>query len=178
MCYSATYLQSIPFPPSHRHLQKTPRVLFGASTRPHTHILQNAKHSPEVRCDAVHNEQNLESVLSLVITASQSQKHTFTLADNKRPTRFGSISIVKIISHITLFFHTQTNKMSHPGWKCSYLSNCDLMSHYKDKMCACYNPNAGFNRCGYMTPHLRNFTPELCTKHMREAQCWKAWRQL
>lgn len=56
---------------------ETPRVCF-AHTHAHTRTFQNTKHTPQVRWDVVQNEQNLQTVWSLVISASRSQKNTLT----------------------------------------------------------------------------------------------------
>lgn len=105
---------------------ETPRVYF-EHTHAHTRTFQNTKHTPQVRWDAVQNEQNLQTVWSLVISVSRSQKHTFTLADNNRLAQFRSISITKIIDHMIFFCsHPDKLEMSQPWCIAANLSNGQL----------------------------------------------------
>jgi len=80
--------------------------------------------------DAMQNWQYLARVLSLLMTASQSQKRAFTLADSNRLTRcrFG---IIKVIYHIrSVFFLTQTITWVNRGALRVCLSGHSLLSAF------------------------------------------------
>ena len=98
------------------------------ATHKHTHTFQNTKHTPQLGWSAVQNER-YRVVLSLLITASQRQKHTFTLADSNRLTQFISISIIKVIYHIWVFFLSRQIEWVNLGaYLLVYLADDGLLS--------------------------------------------------
>lgn len=103
LCYYATYLQLILFSSLllfSMCYTETPHVFSNTPTHAHTHTFQNTKHTPQVRWAI-----SWDSVVISHYCVSK-PKHTFTLADNNRLTQFRSISIIKVIYHIRIFFFT------------------------------------------------------------------------